>query len=160
MKTVLRASDKDTCVYTKLDAEEETSPMTYKAKISLILAIDFDGTIVEHKFPYIGKLLPGAKETINKWKDEGHRIIIWTCRNMVEPAYPEIEDATIFGAKRFLDENGIKYDAINSDVESVPFYIQARKVFADIYIDDRNLGGFPGWKVADQIIYNKVTYGI
>jgi len=113
------------------------------AKLEKIIAVDFDGTIVEHKFPEIGELIPGAKETLNKWHEQGIQVIIWTCRNQVDPACGE--DSTIFAARKFLDENRIKYATINEHAPRMPFRLCSTKVFADMYIDDRNFGGFPGW---------------
>ena len=114
----------------------------------LIIAVDFDGTIVEHKFPEIGKLLPNARKVLREWRDKGHSIIIWTCRNQSEPFHPEWKEAHIGAVKDFLDKNLIPYDVINSDSPAIDFWLQSRKVYADIYIDDRNMGGFPGWTVA------------
>jgi len=111
----------------------------------LIIAVDFDGTIVEHKFPEIGKLLPYAKQALQRFHELGHEIIIWTCRNQSEPLHPEWTQAHIGAVKEFLDKNKIPYTCINSDSPNIPFYLQSRKVFADVYIDDRNLGGFKGW---------------
>lgn len=126
-------------------------------KKKIIIAVDFDGTIVEHKFPAIGRLMPGAKQVLDKWYKEGHDIIIWTCRNISEPFHPEWTDAPISAVKRFLDDNDIKYTAINSDSPNIGFYLQARKIYADVYIDDKNLGGFPGWDVAEFLVEKLVN---
>ena len=107
----------------------------------MIFAIDFDGTIVEHKFPEIGALLPGAKETINALVDAGHRVIIWTCRTSQDHAGP---NSSIWAVHKFLTENGIKFTTINNNVPDLSFQ-PSPKVYADVYIDDRNFGGFPGW---------------
>jgi len=117
----------------------------------LIIAIDFDGTIVEHQFPRIGKLKLGADKYIRKLKKEGHKIIIWTCRNNTESQLGKV--ATIGAVKEFLDQKNIPYDAINENVPEMGFWLQSRKIYADIYIDDKNLGGFPGWESAYYDIY-------
>lgn len=109
----------------------------------LILAIDFDGTIVDHEFPKIGKLKTGAKEAINSLHNLGHKIIIWTCRNHTEKDLNQ--DSTIRGVQNFLEREGVKYDVVNENHPDLDFHLESRKVYADIYIDDRNLGGFPGW---------------
>ena len=44
----------------------------------MIIAVDFDGTIVEHKYPKIGKELPFAIETLLDLKADGHQLILWT----------------------------------------------------------------------------------
>jgi len=115
---------------------------------SKIIAIDFDGTIVEHEFPNIGPLMPFAKEAINNLHEQGHYIIIWTCRNMTEPDHPEWDQAPVPAVMEFLKANGVHFDSINENHPSMGFWLQSRKIFADVYIDDRNMGGFPGWESA------------
>ena len=95
----------------------------------MIIACDFDGTIVEHKYPLIGKLLPNAKETINKLRDNGHKIIIWTCRYIYDDIRSMID---------FLDKNEIYYSIVNKNIQSIDFKPEP-KIYADIYIDDKNL---------------------
>ena len=46
----------------------------------MVIAVDFDGTIVEHKYPRIGKEIPFAIATLKRLQEEGHRIILWTVR--------------------------------------------------------------------------------
>jgi len=113
-----------------------------------IIAIDFDGTVVDHAFPDIGKLKEGAKEVINEWYDKGYHILIWTCRNNHEPDHPEWTNAPISAVRQFLIDNGVKFTGINQQQPGMGFYLESRKIFANIYIDDRNLGGFPGWEFA------------
>lgn len=115
-----------------------------------IIAVDFDGTIVDHEFPDIGKLKPGAKKTLNKWHKDGISVIIWTCRNQVDPECGV--NSTIFAVRKFLDANGIKYATINEHAPVMPFRLQSTKVFADMYIDDRNMGGFPGWDITVKAV--------
>jgi len=98
----------------------------------MTIAIDFDGTIVDHKYPEIGNLKPNAKEVINALVEDGHTIIIWTCRAGVK----EQE------AANFLLKNGIRFHYINENSKEVlsQFDGDCRKVFGDVYIDDRNIG--------------------
>jgi len=105
----------------------------------MIIAIDFDGTIVESRFPEIGSLFVGAKESINALHDAEHYIIIWTCRT----------GDRLTEAINFLLENGIKFDRINEHCpENLKKYgSSSRKVYAHCYIDDKNIGGFPGWEI-------------
>jgi len=100
--------------------------------MTLILAIDFDGTIAHTDYPIIIGLKPYAKEVINKLYNEGHIIIINSCRAN-QPAEM---------MKSFLDDHGLLYHLIN---ENSPHRIQTyggdtRKISADLYIDDRNIG--------------------
>ena len=53
--------------------------MNYKDK--LILAIDFDGTIVEDAYPNIGKPQLFAFETLKRLQNDGHQLILWTYRD-------------------------------------------------------------------------------
>jgi hypothetical protein len=132
---------------------------THKEVEQKIIAIDFDGTIVEHDFPRIGKLMPHAKEVINRLHDAGHKIIIWTCRNHTEPNHPDWDDAPIPRVMEFLRKNGIHFDSINENHPSMGFWLQSRKIFAEIYIDDKNLGGFPGWLQTEELIDGYIFYG-
>ncbi len=113
----------------------------------LILAIDFDGTIVDEVFPKIGPLREGAKEYIRKLYDDGHYIIIWTCR---EGEYRVM-------AKFFLQDNFIPYHKMNSpNPEGVERYgFDPRKIGADIYIDDRGVLGIPTWPEIYRIVTEK-----
>lgn len=106
------------------------------------IAVDFDGTIVTMDFPEIGTLKPYAKETVEVLKNEGHNIIIWTCR------YAEKEDEV----REFLRENEIPYDTINDHVPQDIVNLrhlkpETRKVFADIYIDDRSIFWIDDWRM-------------
>lgn len=100
----------------------------------MVFAVDFDGTVVEHKFPDIGEELPHAIETLKALQKSGHKIIMWTCR--CEPM--------LYPMTKWLADRGFFPDAINSNVYTVQGFA-VPKILADIYIDDRNLGGFPGW---------------
>ncbi len=112
----------------------------------LILCIDFDGTIVENKYPDIGNLREGAYHFIHKLKKDGHTIIIWTSRT----------DEDLDNARNFLLDYEIPFDYINSNAKEVIEEFgdcKEGKVFGNIYIDDRNLGGIPDWPT----IYNEVN---
>ena len=98
----------------------------------MIIAIDFDGTIVTKNFPGIGELLPNVKRTFEQLKKDGHIIIIWTCR----------KEAYITQATQFLKEKGIPFDFVNTSHPDV-WGDSYPKIFADLYIDDKQLGGIP-----------------
>lgn len=112
----------------------------------MIIAIDFDGIIAETKNLEIISLIPDAKEIINQLAKDGHRIIIWTCRYIIEH---------LVEMNRFLIANRIMFHAVNiNDPREQPLlgFWPDKKIYADVYIDDHNLGGFPGWKTAYEII--------
>jgi len=107
------------------------------------IAIDFDGTIVEHKYPEIGKELLFAFETMKELQKKNHQLILWTYRTG-----KELDDAV-----EFCRKNGIEFYAINRNYPEEQWDSNtSRKIQADVYIDDLNLGGFPGWSVVWQML--------
>ena len=102
------------------------------------IAVDFDGTIVEHEYPNIGAEKLFAIETLKQIQKQGHQLILWTYRTG-----PELEVAI-----DFCRNNGLEFYAVNKNYpeeiydESVP-----RKLNVDMYIDDRNFGGFVEWSI-------------
>ena len=117
----------------------------------MIIAIDFDGTIVEHKYPAIGAELPFAIDTLIKLKEEGHKLILWTVR----------EGRLLDEAVEFCRERGLEFYAINRDYpeeEKGRNNHFSRKLKADLWIDDRNLGGLPDWGTIYEMVHNKLSY--
>jgi hypothetical protein len=110
----------------------------------LKIAIDFDGTIVEHKYPEIGKEIMFAFQTLRALQDQGHQLILWTYRTG-----KELDDAV-----EYCRRNGIEFYAINSSYPEEVFDedYDSRKIDADLFIDDRNLGGLPSWGEIYQMI--------
>ncbi len=107
------------------------------------IAIDFDGTIVDHEYPEIGKPKLFAFETLKALQDKGVLLILWTFR-----AGKELEEAVVFCRK-----NGVEFYAVNKNYPEEIFEDSiSRKINADIYIDDKNLGGFPGWSAVWQML--------
>jgi len=112
----------------------------------LTIAVDFDGTIVEDAYPRIGKPKIFAFDTLKKLQDDGHRLILWTYRYG-----KSLEEAVTF-----CKENGVKFYAINKSFPEEEFTTAiSRKINADIFIDDRNIGGFLGWGEIYQLLTNK-----
>ena len=116
----------------------------------MIIAVDFDGTIVEHRYPSIGKELPFAIETLRKLAEDGHCIILWTVR---EGRY--LEEAVEFCRSRGLEFYAINRDYPEEDERNDNF---TRKLKADLWIDDRNLGGLPDWGTIYEMIHHNLTY--
>ncbi len=105
------------------------------------IAVDFDGTIVKHAFPRIGRPLPFAFETLKALQKQGHLIILWTYR-----CGQQLDEAV-----DFCEKNGLVFYAVNkNDPEEIFDPSISRKILADIYIDDRNFNGFPGWGIIGQ----------
>ncbi len=109
----------------------------------MIIAVDFDGTIVEHRYPAIGKEKLFAFKTLEALQKQGHQLILWTFRSG-----KELNDAV-----GFCEKNGLEFYAVNKSYPEEEFYNGiSRKINADVFIDDRNLGGFIGWGEVWQII--------
>ncbi len=109
----------------------------------MVIAIDFDGTIVEHKYPEIGREMLFAFETMKELQKQKHQLILWTYRSG-----KELEDAV-----EFCRERGIEFYAVNQNYPEEQYdEAVSRKVQADVYIDDKNLGGFPGWSQVWQML--------
>lgn len=112
-----------------------------------IIAVDFDGTIVEDAYPNIGKPMLFAFETLKKLQSKGHMLILWTYRNG-----DRLDEAV-----KFCEENGIVFYAVNNSFPEEKFKNDvSRKIHADLFIDDRNIGGFPGWGEIYQMLTNEI----
>ena len=107
------------------------------------IAVDFDGTIVEHEYPEIGKEKLFAFLTLKELNKKGARLILWTFRSG-----KELDEAV-----EFCRKNGVEFYAVNKNYpEEIMNETVSRKIDADIFIDDRNLGGFPGWSEVWQML--------
>ena len=91
-------------------------------------------------------------ETLKKLQSEGYRLILWTYRH----------GKTLEEAIEFCRKNGIEFYAVNSSFEGEVFdsETQSRKIDADLFIDDRNLGGFPGWGEIYNIINERIEFRV
>ncbi|MBT5289616.1 MAG: hydrolase [Flavobacterium sp.] len=112
---------------------------------NLIIAIDFDGTIVEDAYPKIGKPMIFAFETMKKLQSEGHRLILWTYRS----------DRKLQEAVDFCKQQGLEFYAINKSYPEEEFDGKiSRKIHATFFVDDRNIGGFIGWTAVHKLLLN------
>ena len=112
----------------------------------MIIAVDFDGTIVTHEYPKIGKPIPFAIQTLKKLQEEDqHQIILWTVR----------EGQLLQDALDYCKSKGLEFYAVNSNYpEEAEEHHTARKLVADLWIDDRNLGGLPDWGVIYRMVHS------
>ncbi|MDB4252462.1 hydrolase [Flavobacteriaceae bacterium] len=111
----------------------------------LIIAIDFDGTIVEDAYPNIGKPMIFAFETMKKLQSEGHRLILWTYRT----------DKKLQEAVDFCKQQGLEFYAINKSYPEEEFDGKiSRKINVTFFVDDRNIGGFIGWTAVHKLLLN------
>ena len=114
------------------------------------IAVDFDGTIVEHRYPEIGKEFPFAIDVLKRLVQEHHQVILWTAR----------EGHLLEEAVEFCRSRGLEFYAVNSEFPQANWasYRPTRKPRADRYIDDRALGGLPGWDIIYEMISENLTY--
>ncbi len=113
----------------------------------MVIAVDFDGTIVKHRYPAIGEERPFAVATLKMLQQEGHRLILWTVRER-----KELEEAVEWCRVRGLEFYAINRDFPEEDATGEGF---SRKLKADLFIDDRSFGGIPDWGV----IYHRIRAG-
>lgn len=96
---------------------------------SCIIAVDFDGTCVEHEYPSVGMDVEGAAETLRALNNKGHRLILFTMRS----------DEKLEKAIKWFKDRDIELWAVNENPEQKQ-WTESPKVFADVYIDDAALG--------------------
>lgn len=116
-------------------------PVTDWKPSNPIIAVDFDGTLCEEKWPEIGEPITPVIEYVKKRQGEGAQIILWTNR-MGKP----LNDAVAWCTRQ-----GIVLSAVNENLPEVieGFGSDCRKIFATEYIDDRVV---PVWTI-------ETTYG-
>jgi len=108
----------------------------------MIISVDYDGTIVDDGFPKIGVPKEGAIPVLKALYEDGHRLVLWTCRED-EPGKLYLSQAV-----NNLEAMGVTLHSVNETHPHDEFRDSElkRKVYADVYIDDKNFGGFPGWE--------------
>jgi hydroxymethylpyrimidine pyrophosphatase-like HAD family hydrolase len=117
----------------------------------MTIAVDFDGTIVTHEYPNIGKEIPFAIQTLKLLQKDGHKLILWSVR----------EGKLLNEAAQWCRKRGLEFYAINRDYpeeETNNSNNYSRKLKVDIWIDDRNIGGLPDWGIIYRIIKENKTY--
>jgi hydroxymethylpyrimidine pyrophosphatase-like HAD family hydrolase len=113
----------------------------------MVIAVDFDGTIVEHAYPKIGKPIPFAIDVLKKLQQEEHHILIlWTVR----------EGKLLQEALDYCKKKGLTFYAANENYPEEGTSETPRKLSADLFIDDKNIGGLFDWGV----IYKMIKYGV
>lgn len=117
----------------------------------MTIAVDFDGTIVEHKYPAIGEELPFATDTLKILINDRHKLILWSVR----------EGHLLDDAIEWCRQRGVEFYATNKDypeelLENNPHF--SRKLKVDMFIDDRNLGGLPDWGTIYRMISEHKTW--
>lgn len=117
----------------------------------MTIAVDFDGTIVEHRYPKIGEERPFATETLRMLIADQHQLILWTVR----------EGELLDEAVQWCRERGVEFYAINNDYPEETRDKNnhfSRKLKVDMWIDDRNIGGIPDWGTIYRMIKHNLTW--
>jgi hypothetical protein len=122
----------------------------------ITIAVDFDGTIVEHDYPNIGAPVPKAIETLRKLVDAGHNIILYTMRH----------DRGLADAIDYMTMNNIPLYGVNKN-PTQEMWTESPKVYAEIYIDDAALGcpliypvnnrPYVDWIEVEKILANRLS---
>lgn len=117
----------------------------------MTIAIDFDGTIVEHRYPAIGPERPFAIDTLKMLINDRHRLILWSVR----------EGKLLDEAVEWCRERGVEFWAVNRDYPEETLQNNqhfSRKLKVDMFIDDRNIGGLPDWGTIYIMIKEHKSY--
>ena len=96
-----------------------------------IYAVDFDGTLCENQWPEIGEPKQKIIDFCIRKREQGHRLILWTCRS----------GQNLANALKWCNDRGLFFHAVNSNIpEQIILYnSDPRKIGADYNIDDRNI---------------------
>lgn len=94
----------------------------------MIIAIDFDGTLVRHEYPKIGEEVPGAVSVCQRLISAGHRLILWTIR----------DGQQLIDAIEWAEDKNINFWGINCNPNQ--HWSKSPKAYAQLYIDDAALG--------------------
>jgi hypothetical protein len=97
----------------------------------MIIALDYDGTVIsENCYPEVGEPLPYVLPILEKLVRHGHQLVLWTCRS----GYP------LVSAVAWCKEHNVKLTEVNENTHKDPGFYPSRKIYADIYIDDKGIG--------------------
>lgn len=117
----------------------------------MIIAIDFDGTLHTGQYPAIGIAAPYAKVAMDTLHELGHYLIINTCRS----------GDLLTEAVNWLLAQGIPFDRVNDNHpgNTEKYSSNSRKIYAHLYVDDKQVGGLPPWlDVVDWVVKMEKEY--
>jgi hypothetical protein len=99
-----------------------------------IIAVDFDGTIADHRYPDIGQEVPGAFRYLKEFQERGCKLVLWTMRSDCPENGPTLTDAVEFCRQHGIEFFGVNHNPEQGDWTSSP------KAYAHLYIDDAAFG--------------------
>lgn len=104
----------------------------------MIIAVDFDGTLCENRWPGVGAPNKKLIEKLISMRLDGHKVILWTMRT--HKPYGDDHRDLLQEAVAYCEDYGLVFDGVNEpDSENAEtFGNDSRKLYADIYIDDHN----------------------
>lgn len=116
------------------------------------ICVDFDGTVVDHAFPAIGKLKPGVREALRSFRQMGYKVLVYSCRTckwfpdeFLAPGETlDMNRQCVREMIEFLDENQIPYDEIDDGTKGKPL--------AEYYIDDKAIRFNNNWDFIKSFI--------
>ena len=117
----------------------------------MVIAVDFDGTIVEHRYPEIGPEIPFAVETLKMLVRDRHQLILWSVR----------KGKLLDDAIQWCRDRGLEFWAVNRDFPEEDITLNenfSRKLRVDLFIDDRNLGGLPDWGTIYRMVPENMSW--
>ena len=126
----------------------------------LLIALDFDGTCVRHKYPYVGDALPNCVEVLKKLTDAGHLICLDTMRDWINPSPIYPNNSVMDDALKWFEFHKISVFSVQPHKHALS-WTKSTKCHADISIDDRNLGvpldeyGSVDWFNVENILKQK-----
>ena len=126
------------------------------------VCVDFDGTVVDHRYPRTGEDVPGALMWLKRWQAIGIKIILWTMRDDKGPQQNYLAEA-----KHFLEGRGIKLHGVNNNPDQAS-WTNSPKAYGQIYIDDAAFGcplikpdnferSCVDWSVVGPAVWEQVT---
>jgi predicted HAD superfamily phosphohydrolase YqeG len=118
-----------------------------------IIVVDFDGTIVDFKYPSIGEPKPGVREALTRFRELGYSIVVSSCRNARR--FPEIFQVGIEGQPvverqtykdmiKFMDDHQLPYDEIDDGSLGKPL--------GNLYIDDKGVRFENNWTEIQRFV--------
>ncbi len=100
----------------------------------MYICVDFDGTVVENRYPDIGKPVPGAITWLQRLQRHGAKIILFTMRSNRPDGQELLREAVLY-----MESNGIKLFGVNRNPDQ-DSWTSRPKVYGDVYVDDAAFG--------------------